>query len=67
MQRYVEQLIDNWDSLVQYLPSSGFDWELCSGDPQTCPFGEFCNCDEELPEEEPQQPFDDDEDFEMPF
>jgi len=37
-------LINNWDQPVQYLPSSGYDLELCTGDPQTCPYGESCDC-----------------------
>ena len=37
-------LTDNWDFPVQYLPSSGFDLELCTGVPQTCPYGKFCDC-----------------------
>ncbi len=40
-------LTTNWDELVQYLPSSGFDLELCTGDPMTCPYGEYCDCGEE--------------------
>jgi hypothetical protein len=28
-------LVENWDIYVQYLPSSGFDLEICSGDPDT--------------------------------
>lgn len=37
-------LTTNWDAEVQYLPSTGMDLELCTGDPATCPYGEFCNC-----------------------
>ena len=37
-------LICYWDEPVQYLPSSGFDLELCTGDPDTCPYGELCAC-----------------------
>ena len=36
-----------WDDPVQYLPSTGFDLELCSGDPMTCPYGEYCECAED--------------------
>ena len=60
-------IIDHWDAPVQYLPSSGFDLEFCTGDPQTCPFGEFCDCDEELPVEEPQDKINYDVDNELPF
>jgi hypothetical protein len=42
-------LITSWDEPVQYLPSSGYDLSLCTGDPDTCPYGEscgYCNGDE---------------------
>jgi hypothetical protein len=49
-----EVLTSNWDHPVQYLPSSGMDLELCTGDPQTCPYGDYCdhslNPDEQSPE-----------------
>jgi len=45
-------LTTNWDEPVQYLPSSGMDLELCSGDPMTCPYGEYCDCGEEFDEYE---------------
>ena len=41
-------LTNCWDEPVQYLPSSGFDLELCTGDSDTCPYGEYCdhgNCE----------------------
>jgi len=62
-------LTSNWDYGVQYLPSSGFDLELCTGDPETCPYGEFCDCDED-PDflmDEPPSDFDHEEDSELPF
>ena len=34
----------SWDMYVQYLPSSGFDLELCTYDKMTCPYGDFCDC-----------------------
>jgi len=40
-------LTTNWDYPVQYLPSSGFDLELCTYDPKTCPYGDYCNCGED--------------------
>jgi len=46
-------LTEYWDDQVQYLPSSGFDWELCTGDQETCPYGEFCDCIEDFPDDEP--------------
>nr|NQU93145.1 hypothetical protein [Bacteroidota bacterium] len=39
-----EVLTTCWDQPVQYLPSSGMDLELCTGDPMTCPYGEYCDC-----------------------
>ena len=64
-------LTTNWDEPVQYLPSSGFDMELCTGDPMTCPYGEYCDCGEEfdLSEEEEDLPLDNTElnDDELPF
>jgi len=64
-------LISNWDEPVQYLPSSGYDMELCSADPETCPYGELCSCgtwdelsgDEENPETDSGKK----EDTELPF
>jgi len=45
-------LVSNWQHPVQYLPSSGMDLELCTGDPMTCAYGEYCNCDQEFDEYE---------------
>lgn len=39
-----EALTSNWDHQVQYLPEEGMDLELCTGDPETCPYGMFCSC-----------------------
>lgn len=39
-----EVLISNWDYPVQYLPSTGMDLELCSGDWKTCDYGKYCHC-----------------------
>lgn len=52
-----EVLTTNWKTYVQYLPSSGMDLELCTGDPWDCPYGEYCTCGEvweedyEIPDE----------------
>lgn len=43
-----EVLTTNWQAKVQYLPSSGMELELCTGDPMTCPYGEYCDCGEEF-------------------
>jgi len=61
-------LTDNWDFPVQYLPSSGFDLELCTGVPQTCPYGEFCDCGEEPDFTHDEPPKNNpDENVDMPF
>lgn len=39
-------IVNHWDESIQYLPLSGFDWEFCTGNPDTCPYGEDCNCGE---------------------
>jgi hypothetical protein len=41
-----DALTTNWDQYVQYLPLSGHDFELCSGDPDTCPYEAYCDCGE---------------------
>ncbi len=67
-ERLYEVLTLCWDEPVQYLPSSGMDLELCSGDPMTCPYGEFCDCGEDydFTDDEPSNP-QTDEDIELPF
>ncbi|MCY1721849.1 hypothetical protein OU798_15955 [Prolixibacteraceae bacterium Z1-6] len=45
-------LTTNWQHPVQYLPLSGMDVELCSRDPLTCPYGDYCNCSGDMDEEE---------------
>ena len=47
-----EVLTTNWQAEVQYLPSSGMDLELCTGDPMTCPYGDYCNCGDDFDEYE---------------
>ncbi|ALO17056.1 hypothetical protein L21SP5_03445 [Salinivirga cyanobacteriivorans] len=39
-----EVLSTNWKHYVQHLPESGMDLELCTGDPITCPYGNYCTC-----------------------
>ena len=52
-----EALRENWDvSQVKHLPLSGDEIELCTVDPMTCPFGEFCDCGDDLPDDEPVNP-----------
>jgi hypothetical protein len=44
-----EALREAWDvDEVQYLPLSGMDFDLCTGNPMTCPYGEYCNCGQPL-------------------
>ncbi|HZL10277.1 MAG TPA: hypothetical protein VFC65_09795 [Prolixibacteraceae bacterium] len=66
-----EVLTSNWDVPVQYLPSSGYDLELCSGDPMTCPYGEYCDCYEEpdFPTDEipPCENIGNETDYDLPF
>jgi hypothetical protein len=45
-------LTTNWDAQVQYLPSTGMDLELCTDEPDSCPYGEFCSCGEEFDKKE---------------
>ncbi|MFH1515585.1 MAG: hypothetical protein ABIG42_09020 [bacterium] len=63
-------LISSWDEPVQYLPSSGYDLELCTGDPETCPYGELCGCGswDDLPGDEPisEKTTENNEDMETP-
>jgi hypothetical protein len=54
-----EVLTTNWQAEVQYLPSSGMDLELCTGDPMTCPYGEYCDCGEDWDPYELPEKFDD--------
>jgi len=63
-----EVLTTNWDTPVQYLPNAGFDLEFCTFDPQTCPYGEYCDCGsmEEEDEEDDEEEDEEDED-EIPF
>lgn len=42
-------LTSNWDFPVQYLPLSGMDVELCTHDPNTCPYGDYCEFCEQPP------------------
>jgi len=64
-----DALITNWDCYVQYLPLSGFDLELCSGDPETCPYEDYCDCGETPDITEDEAPPYSEEDFEgeLPF
>ncbi|MCF8365053.1 MAG: hypothetical protein K9H16_04690 [Bacteroidales bacterium] len=47
-----EALTFCWDQPVQYLPSSGMDLELCTYDHETCPYGEYCDCQNDRQENE---------------
>ena len=43
-------MVHCWDDLVQYLPQSGFDIELCAGNPVDCRMGPDCLCLHDPPE-----------------
>lgn len=65
-----EALRDYWDVYeIKHLPLSGDDIELCTGDPMTCHFGEFCDCNDDIPDDEPPGPSDNNlQDYdELPF
>ncbi|NLU40538.1 MAG: hypothetical protein GXX78_16795 [Bacteroidales bacterium] len=47
-----EAIRSNWNYPVQYLPDEGMDLELCVGDNDSCPYGIFCSCDIEWPDDE---------------
>jgi len=68
-----ETLREGWDTTyIKHLPDSGDDINFCTGDPQTCPFGEYCDCGDEnydfSADEPPEKNQDDaEEDIELPF
>ena len=66
---WYRMFMDCWDEPVQYLPQSGFDIELCAGDPSDCRMGDDCICLHDPPalEEEPPQSSESIEDNELPF
>ncbi|MBG0782209.1 MAG: hypothetical protein H0S84_08070 [Bacteroidales bacterium] len=41
-------LTTHWKYPVQYLPSTGMDLEFCTGNPMTCPYGEYCDCGDDI-------------------
>lgn len=45
-------IISNWKLEVQYLPDDGMDVELCTGDPKNCPYGMYCSCGIDWPDNE---------------
>ncbi len=47
-----EAITFNWKQPVQYLPEDGLDFELCTGNPSDCPYGIFCTCGIEWPDDE---------------
>ena len=66
-----EALVRNWRMYIQYLPTSGYDLELCTRNIETCPYDEFCEyCnapefdeDEDMPTDSPIS----ENDNELPF
>ncbi len=55
---YIDLIHCHWDEEIQYLPLAGYDMECCTGDNETCPYGENClvcgpdayNIDDDIPE-----------------
>lgn len=46
-------IVMHWDEPLQYLPLAGYDIEYCTGNQDTCPYGEDCSiCQNDLPSEE---------------
>ena len=65
-----ETLKEGWDTTyVKHLPSSGDDVDFCTDDPQTCPYGEYCDCgkDFDFSDDEPPDCNNDDDIIELPF
>ena len=69
-----QTLADEWNEFyVKDLPDSGDDIDFCTGDPRTCPFGEYCDCgddDFDFSADEPPEPDKENnsgEDIDMPF
>ena len=69
-----QTLVDEWnESYVKDLPDSGYDIDFCTGEPQTCPFGEYCDCGDneyDFNADEPPEPDTENnsgEDIDMPF
>jgi hypothetical protein len=47
-----DTITNNWKKQVQHLPEEGMDLELCTGDQADCPYGLFCTCGIEWPDDE---------------
>jgi hypothetical protein len=47
-----EAITSNWQYDVQFLPQTGMDLELCIGDSIDCPYGLYCSCEIEWPDDE---------------
>lgn len=65
-----EAFREGWDTTyVKHLPYSGDDVDFCTDDPQTCPYGEYCDCGKEIDfsDDGPPDLINDDDDFELPF
>jgi hypothetical protein len=61
----------NWDMPIQFLPNAGYELEFCTFDPDTCPYGEYCECcsdpDHTFFEDDVPGEFDNKGDDELPF
>lgn len=43
-----ETLMEGWDTTqIKHLPNSGDDIDFCTNDPMTCPYVEYCDCNDE--------------------
>lgn len=39
---YIDLIHCHWDEKIRYLPLAGYDMECCTGDDETCPYGDNC-------------------------
>lgn len=52
-------IVNHWEEPLQYLPLAGYDLEFCSGNQDTCPYGEDCNfCFGDFDDSEPTEGID---------
>jgi len=48
---FIDLIQTHWDDEIHYLPLSGYDWECCTGDNETCPYGDGCmTCGPQAPD-----------------
>lgn len=39
---FIALILDNWDKEILYIPFEGYQFECCTGDNETCPYGKKC-------------------------